>query len=56
MQDVSHILASIFKDLYTKDVISKDTVENLTNSSEGSTAFHRKCMKELAKVWFMCII
>nr|CAB3238197.1 deleted in lung and esophageal cancer protein 1 [Phallusia mammillata] len=49
-QDVSHILASVFKDLYTRDVMSKDTVNNLTRSSEGSTKFHKKCMEQLAKV------
>ena len=50
LKDVSHILASLFENLYTRDVLSKDTIENLTGSSEGSSNFHKKCMKELSKV------
>ncbi|CAK8688669.1 unnamed protein product [Clavelina lepadiformis] len=49
-QDVSHILASVFRDLYTRDVMSKDTVQNLTRSSEGSSKFHKKCMTQLTQV------
>lgn len=46
-QDVSHILASTFRHLYTRDVLGKDTVRNLTKSSDGSNEFHQKCMKQL---------
>lgn len=46
-QDVSHILAAVFKDLYTRDVMGKDMVKNLTTTSDGSSDFHKKCMKQL---------
>ncbi|XP_039261359.2 deleted in lung and esophageal cancer protein 1-like [Styela clava] len=46
-QDVSHILASTFQDLYTRDVLGKDIVRNLTTSSDGSSKFHQKCTKQL---------
>uniref|UniRef100_H2ZNY1 Deleted in lung and esophageal cancer protein 1 Ig-like domain-containing protein n=1 Tax=Ciona savignyi TaxID=51511 RepID=H2ZNY1_CIOSA len=45
--DVSHILVGLFHELYTKEVMSKETVKNLTLSSDGSTKFHKKCMTEL---------
>lgn len=50
LQDVSHILASTFRDLYTRDVMGKDVVKNLMTSSEGSNEFHKKCMRQLKLV------
>lgn len=49
-QDVSHILASTFRDLYTRDVMGKDVVRYLMTSSEGSNEFHKRCMRELKLV------
>uniref|UniRef100_A0A8C9YRN9 DLEC1 cilia and flagella associated protein n=1 Tax=Sander lucioperca TaxID=283035 RepID=A0A8C9YRN9_SANLU len=34
-QDISHVLASTFKDLYTKDIIGKDTLSNLMKTKNG---------------------
>nr|XP_014342849.1 PREDICTED: deleted in lung and esophageal cancer protein 1 isoform X1 [Latimeria chalumnae]XP_014342850.1 PREDICTED: deleted in lung and esophageal cancer protein 1 isoform X1 [Latimeria chalumnae] len=49
-QDISHLLASIFKELYTTDVIGKDTVLNLETSRGGDNAYHEKYVGELEEV------
>ncbi|XP_072544966.1 deleted in lung and esophageal cancer protein 1 isoform X3 [Salminus brasiliensis] len=49
-QDISHVLASIFKDLYTTDVIGKDTVTSLTKSRRGGNSYHDKYVQELQQV------
>ncbi|XP_029384985.1 deleted in lung and esophageal cancer protein 1 isoform X2 [Echeneis naucrates] len=46
-QEISHILASIFKDLYTKDIIGKDTLSNLTRTKGGGSSYHEKYVEEL---------
>ncbi|MGH0157500.1 UNVERIFIED_CONTAM: hypothetical protein FKN15_041591 [Acipenser sinensis] len=48
--DISHLFASIFKDLYTTDVIGKDTVANLEKSCRRGNSYHDKYVGELQKV------
>uniref|UniRef100_A0A3B4XSA7 Deleted in lung and esophageal cancer protein 1 Ig-like domain-containing protein n=1 Tax=Seriola lalandi dorsalis TaxID=1841481 RepID=A0A3B4XSA7_SERLL len=45
--DISHVLASIFKDLYTKDSIGKDTLSNLIKTKSGQSSYHDKYVEEL---------
>ncbi|XP_017573141.2 deleted in lung and esophageal cancer protein 1 isoform X1 [Pygocentrus nattereri] len=49
-QDISHLLASIFRDLYTTEVIGKDTVTSLTKSRRGGNSYHDKYVEELQQV------
>ncbi|XP_054847469.1 deleted in lung and esophageal cancer protein 1 [Eublepharis macularius] len=49
-QDISHLLASMFKNMYTSEVIGKDTVENMIKSRGGDNASHEKFVEELQKV------
>uniref|UniRef100_A0A671RCN3 DLEC1 cilia and flagella associated protein n=1 Tax=Sinocyclocheilus anshuiensis TaxID=1608454 RepID=A0A671RCN3_9TELE len=51
-QDISHLLASIFNDLYTIEVIGRDTVSNLSKSRRGSNNYHEKYVEELQQVHF----
>lgn len=46
-QDISHVLASVFKDLYTKDIIGKDTVSNLIKTKSGRSSYHDRYVEEL---------
>ncbi|GAA6215002.1 deleted in lung and esophageal cancer protein 1 [Lates japonicus] len=46
-QDISHVLASTFKDLYTKDIIGKDTLSNLIKTKSGRSSYHDKYVEEL---------
>ncbi|XP_008295951.1 deleted in lung and esophageal cancer protein 1 [Stegastes partitus] len=46
-QDISHVLASVFKDLYTKDIVGKDTVSNLVKTKSGRSSYHDKYVEEL---------
>lgn len=50
-QDISHVLASIFKDVYTKDIIRRDTLSNLVKSKRGqSSSHHERYVEELQQV------
>uniref|UniRef100_A0A8C3AH22 DLEC1 cilia and flagella associated protein n=1 Tax=Cyclopterus lumpus TaxID=8103 RepID=A0A8C3AH22_CYCLU len=49
-QDISHVLASTFKDLYTKDVMGKDTLSNLIKTKTGQGGFHDRYVEELQQV------
>ncbi|RXN09899.1 deleted in lung and esophageal cancer 1-like protein [Labeo rohita] len=46
-QDISHLLASIFNDIYTTEVIGRDAVSNLSKSRRGSNSYHQKYVEEL---------
>ncbi|XP_034056329.1 deleted in lung and esophageal cancer protein 1 [Gymnodraco acuticeps] len=46
-QDISHVLASTFKDLYTKDIIGKDTLSNLIKTKNGRSSYHDRYVEEL---------
>uniref|UniRef100_W5MU52 Uncharacterized protein n=1 Tax=Lepisosteus oculatus TaxID=7918 RepID=W5MU52_LEPOC len=49
-QDISHLLASIFKQLYTSEIIGKDKIANLEKSRGGGNSYHEKYVEELQKV------
>lgn len=49
-QDISHVLANIFKDIYTREIIGNDTVSNLTQTKRGGKNYHDKYVEELQQV------
>ncbi|XP_060755864.1 deleted in lung and esophageal cancer protein 1 [Neoarius graeffei] len=49
-QDLSHLLANIFKDLYTTEVIGKDTVADLIKSYKKENDHHAKYVEALQQV------
>lgn len=49
-QDVRHILAKTFRQLYTRDTISPDTVKNLSVSKGGDDEYHERYVEMLQKV------
>ncbi|XP_034145187.1 deleted in lung and esophageal cancer protein 1 [Esox lucius] len=49
-QDNSHLLASIFKDLYTTEIIGKDTVAHFTKTRSGGNRYHDKYVEKLQQV------
>nr|XP_019942854.1 PREDICTED: deleted in lung and esophageal cancer protein 1 [Paralichthys olivaceus] len=46
-QDISHVLANIFKDLHTEDITSRDTLNNLIKTKSGRSSSHRKYVEQL---------
>lgn len=46
------MLASVFKDVYTKEILGKDTVSNLSKSKskKGISDYHEKYVEELEQV------
>ena len=48
-QDVSHILARVFRDL-TRESVEEQTVKNLTTSRSGEERYHEDYVERLAKV------
>ncbi|XP_039609639.1 deleted in lung and esophageal cancer protein 1 isoform X1 [Polypterus senegalus] len=49
-QDISHLLACIFKELYTADVIGKDVLANLEKSKGGEDTYLMNYVEELKKI------
>uniref|UniRef100_A0A1B8YA02 Deleted in lung and esophageal cancer protein 1 n=1 Tax=Xenopus tropicalis TaxID=8364 RepID=A0A1B8YA02_XENTR len=49
-QDISHLLTSLFKSLYTGEVIGKDTGANLIRSKGGDDPHHQKFVEELQQI------
>ncbi|XP_061441720.1 deleted in lung and esophageal cancer protein 1 isoform X2 [Rhineura floridana] len=49
-QDISHLLASVFKHMYTSEVIAANTVENMIKSRGGDNSHHEQFVEELQKV------
>lgn len=49
-KDISHVLASVFKDVYTKDIIRRDTLSNLIKSKRGQSSHHERYVEELQQV------
>ena len=49
-QDVTHILARTFRQLFTRDSVAPDTVQNLTQSKGGDDPYHEKYVEQLQKV------
>lgn len=49
-QDVTHILARTFRELYTKEVVASDTIQYLNVSRGGEDEFHESYVIALQKV------
>ncbi|XP_075683446.1 deleted in lung and esophageal cancer protein 1 isoform X2 [Rhinoderma darwinii] len=49
-QDISHLLTSLFKNVYTGEVIGKDTGANLIRSKGGDNPYHQKFVEELQQI------
>jgi len=49
-QDISHLLAGTFEDLYTRDVIGVDMETNWIKSRGGDDVYHESFTEELQKV------
>ncbi|CAL1533794.1 unnamed protein product [Lymnaea stagnalis] len=49
-QDVRHLLAKIFRDLYTRDVVRSDFVKNLKVSKGGDDPYHEQYVENLEQV------
>ncbi|XP_034024820.1 deleted in lung and esophageal cancer protein 1 [Thalassophryne amazonica] len=50
-QDISHVLANTFKDIYTRDIIGKDTVSNLIKTRTGQDSYHDRYVQELQQAY-----
>ena len=48
-QDVQHILAKTFRQLFTRDAIAPDTVHFLNKSKGGDDAYHEQYVEALQK-------
>ncbi|XP_034428742.1 deleted in lung and esophageal cancer protein 1 isoform X2 [Hippoglossus hippoglossus] len=46
-QDISHILANTFKDLYTQDIFGTDSLNDLIKKDSGWSSSHDKYVEEL---------
>uniref|UniRef100_A0A672HDS9 DLEC1 cilia and flagella associated protein n=1 Tax=Salarias fasciatus TaxID=181472 RepID=A0A672HDS9_SALFA len=49
-QDISHVLADVFKGIYSNDIIGKDTLSNLVKTKAGRDSHHEKYVDELQQV------
>ncbi|XP_072179053.1 deleted in lung and esophageal cancer protein 1-like [Diadema setosum] len=49
-QDVTHVLAKTFRDIFTRDFVEQETVRNLNKSRSGDDSYHEKYVEELRKV------
>ncbi|KAM5157372.1 deleted in lung and esophageal cancer protein 1 [Mantella aurantiaca] len=49
-QDISHLLTSLFKNVYTGEIIGKDTGDNLIRSKGGDNPHHQKFVEELQQI------
>ncbi|XP_074401785.1 deleted in lung and esophageal cancer protein 1 isoform X3 [Zonotrichia albicollis] len=49
-QDISHVLASAFKDLYTEDVLEEDVATNWIESQRGDSVYQDSYTDELEKL------
>ncbi|XP_043546785.1 deleted in lung and esophageal cancer protein 1 isoform X1 [Chiloscyllium plagiosum] len=49
-QDISFLLASIFKDLYTGGVIGEDIIKNLLRSRGGDDEYHEQFVQQLQEI------
>ncbi|XP_072364174.1 deleted in lung and esophageal cancer protein 1 isoform X2 [Scyliorhinus torazame] len=49
-QDISFLLASIFKELYTGKVIGKDIIKNLLRSRGGDDEYHERFVEQLQEI------
>ena len=49
-QDVTHLLASVFREVFPRDVLSGNTIKNLAISKSGDSGYHDKYVEQLRKV------
>ena len=49
-QDVRHILAKTFRELFTRDAVGPDTMKNLAVSKGGDDPYHERYVDALQKV------
>ena len=49
-QDVTHVLARTFRELFTRDSVGQDTVQYLNQSRGGDDSYHEKYVEALQKV------
>ncbi|XP_048580368.1 deleted in lung and esophageal cancer protein 1 isoform X2 [Nematostella vectensis] len=49
-QDVSHILASVFRELFTRDSVGEQRVKHLATSRSGEETYHDKYVQQLRKI------
>uniref|UniRef100_A0A3B3ZMU7 Uncharacterized protein n=1 Tax=Periophthalmus magnuspinnatus TaxID=409849 RepID=A0A3B3ZMU7_9GOBI len=49
-QDISHVLESLFKETYTKNIIGQDTLTNLIKTKSGKNSYHDRYVEELQQV------
>lgn len=49
-QDVSHLLASVFREVFTRDVIGEETVKHLATSMSGDAGYHDKYVEQLRQI------
>lgn len=49
-QDVSHLLAGVFRDVFTRDTVAKQLVKHLATSRSGEEGYHDKYVKQLHQV------
>lgn len=49
-QDVTHLLASVFREVFPRDVLSGNTIKNLAISKSGDSGYHDKYVEQLRKI------
>ncbi|XP_078087239.1 deleted in lung and esophageal cancer protein 1 [Mustelus asterias] len=49
-QDISFLLAGVFKELYTGKVIGKDVIKNLLRSRGGDNEYHERFVQQLQEI------
>ena len=54
-QDVRHILARAFRDLYTREAVRPETVKNLQVSKGGDDPYHERYVESLQNVSLILI-
>jgi hypothetical protein len=54
-QDVSHVLAKTFRELFTRDVIGADMIRNLSVSKGGPDQYHERYVTALQEVNYQCL-
>ncbi|KAJ0022899.1 hypothetical protein NQD34_015033 [Periophthalmus magnuspinnatus] len=50
-QDISHVLESLFKETYTKNIIGQDTLTNLIKTKSGKNSYHDRYVEELQQAY-----
>ncbi len=53
-QDITHVLARTFRQLFTRDAVGPDTVQYLNTSRGGDDEYHEKYVEKLKQVAHSC--